>query len=97
MNKEIRTEMSEEAKIKMEQVLVAISAELPPIIFRNWHRWRDVLPMVPRSVANDDSRGEGPAEKVYAGRVCGYPKKAFLEYLRKKIHFVGSPSCMNQK
>ena len=79
--------MNEEAQAKREQILAAIAAELPPIVFRNWHRWRDVLPMVPRSVANDESRHQGPKEFVYVGRVKGYPKDSFLEYLRQKIRF----------
>lgn len=70
-----------------EKILAAIAAELPPIVFRNWHRWRDVLPMVPRSVGNDDSLNKGPKEFVYVGRVKGYPKDSFLEYLRQKIRF----------
>ena len=85
MNKQ--TEMNEEAKAKREQVLATIAAELPPVVFRNWHKWRDVLPMAPRTVANDDSIGEGPKEKVFVGRNAGYPRTAFIEYLRKRIHF----------
>jgi hypothetical protein len=79
--------MNEEAKAKREQVLAAIAAELPPIVFRNWRKWRDVLPMSPRTVANEDSLGEGPTEKVFVGRNAGYPRAAFVEYLRKRIHF----------
>lgn len=85
MNKQ--TEMNEEAKAKREQILAAIAEELPPVVFRNWRKWRDVLPMAPRTVANDSSIGKGPAEIVYMGRNAGYPKQAFLEYLRKRIHF----------
>ncbi len=87
MNQKIKQEMDDEAKARREQFLAAIAAELPPIVFRNWHKWRDVLPMVPRTVANDDSRGEGPKEKVFLGRNAGYPKAAFIEYLRQRIHF----------
>ena len=87
----VKIELNEEEMERREMLLAAIAAELPPIIFRNWPRWRDVLWMAPRSVANDSSRGEGPTEKVYAGRVCGYPKQAFLEYLRKRIRFTEKP------
>lgn len=70
-----------------ETILNAIAAELPPIVFRNWRKWRDVLPMSPRTVANEDSLGKGPKEFVYIGRVKGYPKAAFLEYLRQRMRF----------
>ncbi len=87
MNEQIKATTTEETNAKREQILAEIEKELPPVVFRNWHRWREVLPMAPRTVANDSSRGEGPTEKVYLGRNCGYPKQAFLEYLRKRIHF----------
>lgn len=40
---------------------------LPPIVFRNWPKWRDVLPIAPRTVANEDSKGSGPTGKVMIG------------------------------
>ena len=87
MNKQVKVEMDEGSKAKREQVLAAIESELPPVVFRNWYKWRDVLPMAPRTVANDDSKGDGPKEKVFVGRNAGYPRAAFVEYLRKRIHF----------
>lgn len=57
---------------------------LPPIVFRNWYRWRDVLPVAPGTVANDDSLGRGPKEKIMCGRVCGYPRTAMIDYLQAK-------------
>jgi hypothetical protein len=74
----------EEKKKDIELLLADIERILPPIVFRNWPRWRDVLPMSPRSVANDDCVGVGPTERVYMGRNAGYSRASFLEYLRKK-------------
>lgn len=68
----------------IETFLADIERILPPIVFRNWPRWKDVLPMSPRSVANDDCQGVGPAERVYMGRNAGYPRTAFMAYLRAK-------------
>ncbi len=87
MNEKIKKEMGEEAKARREQFLAAIAAELSPVVFRNWPRWKDVLPMSPRTVANDDCKGNGPTEKVFCGRHAGYSKESFIEYLRKRIHF----------
>ena len=64
--------------------LSALEEQLPPIVFRNWYRWRDVLPIAPGTVANDDALQRGPKEKIMCGRVCGYPRTAFLDYLRAK-------------
>lgn len=57
---------------------------LPPIVFRNWPKWRDVLPIAPRTVANEDSKKNGPKAKVMCGRVVGYPRAALIEWLRAR-------------
>ena len=57
---------------------------LPPIVFRNWRGWRDVLPIAPRTLANEDCLGTGPKEKVMCGRVCGYPRAALISWLRER-------------
>lgn len=57
---------------------------LPPIVFRNWRGWRDVLPLSPGSVANLDLMGRGPKERVLCGRVIGYPRQALIEWLKER-------------
>lgn len=71
-------------KRSLEAILQEIEAALPVVVFRNWARWGDVIPLNPRTIANDDCLGIGPREKIYLGRVAGYPKAAFMEYLRRK-------------
>ena len=68
----------------IEDYLSDIEKVLPPIVFRNWPGWRDVLPMSPRSVANDDCLGIGPVKKIYMGRNAGYPRSSLMDYLRAK-------------
>jgi len=86
-NKKIRKEMDAEEQARREAMLAKIAEELPPIVWRNWKRWRDVLPFAPLSVANDYSRGIGPKEFIFSGRVKGYPKDALLDYARGKMRF----------
>lgn len=76
--------MIKEEKKDIETVLADIEKVLPPVVFRNWPKWRDVLPMSPRSVANDDCTGVGPAERIYMGRNAGYPRASLMAYLRAK-------------
>jgi hypothetical protein len=57
---------------------------LPPIVFRNWSKWRDVLPIAPRTVANEDSKGTGPTGKVMVGRVCGYYRSHLIQWMRER-------------
>jgi hypothetical protein len=89
MNDQIKQEMNEAAKEKREKFLAMIEAQLPPIVFKNWRGWRDVLPFAPGTVANDDCQipSRGPKEFVYVGRVKGYPKAAMIDYLREKVRF----------
>ena len=78
--------MMTDAEKTLETYLAEIEKELPPVIFRSWKRWKDVLPMSPRSVANDDCLGIGPSEKFYLGRAAGYTRHSMMEYLRGKSH-----------
>lgn len=89
MNEKIKQELDEEAKAKREKFLAMIETQLPPIVFKNWRGWRDVLPVAPGTVANDDCQNpsRGPKEFVFVGRVKGYPKAAMIEYLRGKMRF----------
>ena len=61
---------------------------LPPIVFRNWKGWRDVLPIAPRTCANEDSLGRGPKEKIMCGRVVGYPRASFIEWLQERSRVI---------
>jgi hypothetical protein len=61
---------------------------LPPIVFRNWPNWRQVLPISPRTLANEDSLGTGPHEKIMVGRVVGYPRAALIEWLRERSRVI---------
>lgn len=65
-----------------------IEKMLPPIVFRNWAKWRDVLPIAPRTVANEDCLGTGPKEKIMVGRVVGYPREALINWLRERSRVI---------
>ncbi len=68
--------------------LTELEKVLPPIVFRNWRGWRDVMPMTPGSLANMDAMGQGPEQKIMCGRVVGYPRAALIEWLRRRSRFV---------
>jgi hypothetical protein len=78
----------QEEKRNIEMFLADIEKVLPPIVFRNWPKWRDVLPIAPRTVANEDCLGTGPKEKVMVGRVCGYPRAALIAWLRERSRVI---------
>ena len=87
MNEKIKKEMNEEALAKREAFLALLEQQLPFVIFKNWRGWRDVLPVAPGTVANDDSLGKGPKAFVFMGRVKGYTRAAMIDYLREKVRF----------
>ena len=72
--------MTEEKNVDLSE----LENKLPPIVFRNWRGWRDVLPIAPRTMANEDCLGRGPKEKIMVGRVVGYPRGALIEWLRER-------------
>lgn len=61
---------------------------LPPILYRNHPRFRELTGLSPRSVSNEDSRGTGPAKRVYLGRLCGYPKRDLIDWLEQRARVV---------
>lgn len=64
-----------------QEAIEHLRQALPPIVWRADHdAWR-LLPVSPRTVANRDSMGSGPAGRVVlAGRV-GYERDALLAWL----------------
>ena len=68
--------------------LTELEKTLPPIVFRNWPRWREVLPIAPRTMANFDSLGLGPKQKVMIGGVVGYPRAALIEWLSERSQVI---------
>jgi hypothetical protein len=50
--------MTPEEMKKREEYLKIIADQLPPIVFRNWSKWREVLPFSSRTVANEDIKIE---------------------------------------
>ena len=69
----------------MDDVLRALEAELPPVIYRTHPKFKELVGISPRTMANADCRGEGPAERVRLGRVVGYPRESLLAWLRTRL------------
>jgi hypothetical protein len=57
---------------------------LPPFISRKWPQWSDYVPITPRTMANLDSLGQGPAEKLMIGNTAAYPRHALIEWLKER-------------
>lgn len=58
--------------------------DLPPMISRKKADWFTGGRVSPKSLANEDKRGTGPARRaIIGGEVC-YPRDAFVDYLLSK-------------
>jgi len=62
-----------------------LESVLPPIVFRNHPRFRELTGYSPRSVANMDCLGIGPDQHFIVGRVTGYPKDSLIRWLEGQV------------
>jgi len=88
MTEEEKRKLEEERRRLIEEALQAIAEQLPPVVFRNWKKWGDVIPISPRTLANLDSLKQGIEARIILGNVTGYPKNAMLAFLRKRMKTV---------
>lgn len=67
-----------------EQFLDDLAAKLPAWVPRNRVKELTDGLVASKTLANADSLGSGPAEKIYVGRYVAYPKEAFIMWLQNK-------------
>jgi hypothetical protein len=58
--------------------------ELPPFVARTHPRFKELTGLSPRTVANCDSKHEGPSERILLGRVVAYPKRSLVSWLEAR-------------
>lgn len=63
--------------------------ELPPVVWRTDPNFKSWTGLNPRSAANLDAKGEGPAERLRQGKLVGYPRDSFVAWLAGRIE----PDC----
>jgi predicted DNA-binding transcriptional regulator AlpA len=66
-------------------LLEEIRKALPPVLYRTNPRFRELTGLSPRTMANLDSKGQGPAQRVRLGKSVGYPKEAIMKWLAERI------------
>jgi len=72
----------------IKELFADLGKNLPTIVFRNWKDWRKYIPYSPRYVANLDSLGTGPDEKVMVGGIAGYPKESLIRFLEDRATLI---------
>ncbi len=80
-------------KVKLLQEFVEqLRQDLPPMIARKKADWFTGGRLSPKTLANEDKLGKGPAKRaVIGGEVC-YPREEFVEYLlSKQIEVIDVP------
>ena len=59
---------------------------IPPVLWRTDPLFKTLTGISRRSMANMDSLGQGPSERIVMGKSrVGYPKAALVEWLSKRM------------
>jgi len=68
----------------IDELMASLTELLPPVVFRNFSRFRELTGFSSRTVANADALGRGPKSRVRIGRNVGYPRECLIEWLRER-------------
>lgn len=69
-------------KLRLKELLGDV---LPPILFGNNPKFKELTGLSPRTIANEVSRGRGPEEIIKVNRkLVGYPRDAFIRWLESR-------------
>lgn len=64
--------------------LSALLKELPPFVARTFPRFRELTGYSPRTVANMDCLGQGPAKRIMLGNTVAYQRESLIEWLESR-------------
>lgn len=68
--------------------LSALRKELPPYVTRTFKRFRELTGYSPRTVANLDSLGQGPAKRIMLGNVVAYERESLVDWLESRSRVI---------
>ena len=70
---------------KIARLLRTIEKELPPMVTRE--KLTEVLGgmISPKTLSNQDSMNDGPAERLRIGQKVAYTKRSVMKYLRERL------------
>ena len=71
-------------KLTKSPDLRAILKELPPFVTRTHPRFRELTGYSPRSMANMDSLGLGPANRIKLGNTVAYERESLVRWLEDR-------------
>ncbi|MBU1275401.1 MAG: hypothetical protein KJ720_08495 [Proteobacteria bacterium] len=67
------------------ELMDELASSLPPVLYRTNPRFRELTGLSPRTMANLDSLGQGPAQRVRLGKIVGYSRESLLSWLAKRL------------
>lgn len=74
-----------EHEVGTEAYYDIVESELPFIVSRKEAKRATGGRITPRILCRDDALNKGPSEMIQEDNVIGYPKEAFIAYLREKL------------
>ncbi len=72
--------MSENQRPDLSELL----KELPPFVARTFPRFKELIGYSPRTIANLDSLGHGPAKRILLGNTVAYERESLIEWLESR-------------
>ena len=67
------------------ELMDELASSLPPVLYRTNPRFRELTGLSPRTMANLDSLGHGPDQRVRLGKIVGYPRGSLLNWLAERL------------
>ena len=64
--------------------LSALLKELPPFVTRTYPRFKELTGYSPRTLANFDCLGQGPAKRIMLGNTVAYERESLIEWLEER-------------
>jgi hypothetical protein len=64
--------------------LRALLRELPPFVTRTHPRFRELIGYSPRTLANMDSLGLGPSNRIKLGNTIAYERESLVRWLEER-------------
>jgi hypothetical protein len=75
-----------------EKVLREMEAEMPPLVSRTHPKFREWTGIGGRTMANLDSLGQGPEQRLLLGREIAYPRQSLLAWISRRLKVVPTPA-----
>lgn len=69
---------------RVDEQLQSLEPDFPPLVARKGVKWITGGGISPKTMCHDDSHGKGPKTRMIIAGQIYYPRRDFLDYLKRK-------------